>query len=76
MKSRAVFGTQVVPDVAVDDDHLWSAMYFVLDGGRSPHLSWDRLVLAVGLVGDDEGQRFERLTTSVWTLRFPNASAR
>ena len=73
MKRRAAGAElRVVADVAVDDDHLLVGDVFVLELGPAlALLARDRLVLAVGLVGDDEGRGLRAARTSVWTLRFP-----
>jgi hypothetical protein len=65
---------RVVPDVAVDHDHVLFGDVRVLR--LSPlvaFLARDRLVLPVGLVRDDEGRALRARNDSVCTFRFPYA---
>ena len=62
----------VVPDVPVDHDHLLLGDVLVLSSGPAlAILAGDRLVLAVGLVGDDVRRLLGAATTCVWTLTLP-----
>ena len=77
VEARRRAEARVVPDVAVDHDHLLLGDVGVLRlGPLEAFLARDRLVLAVGLVGDDEGRALRAFTTSVCTLRFPYSVGR